>query len=60
MMYFEPPQLAYWDSTKNNWRLDALTDSQYNEGISIKHSSNKQFFNKEHQPVYKKYFFTPR
>ena len=32
MMYFEPPQLAYWDSTKNNWRLDALTDSQYNEG----------------------------
>ncbi|XP_073245123.1 dynein axonemal intermediate chain 7-like [Porites lutea] len=31
VMYFEPPQLAYWDSTKNNWRLDALTDSQYNE-----------------------------
>lgn len=31
VMYFEPPQLAYWDSAKNNWRLDAFTDSQYNE-----------------------------
>ena len=34
-MYFEPPQLAYWDSAKNNWRLDAFTDSQYNEGILL-------------------------
>ncbi|XP_068762398.1 dynein axonemal intermediate chain 7-like [Montipora capricornis] len=31
VMYFEPPQLAYWDSAKNNWRLDAFTDSQYDE-----------------------------
>ena len=35
VMYFEPPQLAYWDSAKNNWRLDAFTDSQYNEGTCI-------------------------
>lgn len=32
-MYFEQPQLALWDSTKNNWRLDAFADSQYNEGL---------------------------
>lgn len=31
VMYFEPPQLAYWDAAKNNWRLDAFTDSQYSE-----------------------------
>lgn len=31
-MYFEPPQLAYWDAAKHNWRLDAFADSQYNEG----------------------------
>lgn len=31
-MYFEQPQLAQWDSVKNNWKLDAFTDSQYNEG----------------------------
>lgn len=30
-MYFEQPQLALWDSIKNNWRLDAFEDSQYNE-----------------------------
>ena len=31
-MYFEQPQLAQWDSAKNNWRLDTFTDTQYNEG----------------------------
>ncbi|KAJ7373528.1 Protein casc1 [Desmophyllum pertusum] len=31
VMYFEQPQLAQWDSAKNYWRLDAFTDSQYNE-----------------------------
>ncbi|KAL9955781.1 hypothetical protein ACROYT_G037160 [Oculina patagonica] len=31
VMYFEQPQLAQWDSLKNNWKLDAFTDSQYNE-----------------------------
>lgn len=51
-MYFEPPQLAYWDAAKNNWRLDAFTDSQYSEGkshwsqASFKRSANymKSFF----------------
>ena len=32
-MYFEQPQLAQWDSAKNNWRLDTFTDTQYSEGI---------------------------
>ena len=32
VMYFEQPQLAQWDSAKNNWRLDTFTDTQYNEG----------------------------
>lgn len=31
VMYFEQPQLAQWDSAKNNWRLDTFTDTQYNE-----------------------------
>lgn len=31
-MYFEQPQLAQWDSAKNNWRLDTFTDTQYNAG----------------------------
>ena len=39
VIYFEPPQLAHWDATKNNWRLDAFTDSQYNEGtVGQRHS----------------------
>ena len=33
-MYFESPQLAYWDAEKHNWKLDAFTDSQYDEGTS--------------------------
>ncbi|XP_029189944.2 dynein axonemal intermediate chain 7 homolog isoform X2 [Acropora millepora] len=31
VMYFESPQLAYWDAEKHNWKLDAFTDSQYDE-----------------------------
>jgi len=34
VMYFESPQLAYWDAEKHNWKLDAFTDSQYDEGTS--------------------------
>ncbi|XP_015750438.1 PREDICTED: axonemal 84 kDa protein-like [Acropora digitifera] len=42
VMYFESPQLAYWDAEKHNWKLDAFTDSQYDEekrSIQFKMSS---------------------
>ena len=46
VMYFEPPQLAYWDAAKKNWRLDAFADSQYSEGKvhGHGHSWSRAFF----------------
>ena len=33
VMYFEQPQLAQWDDAKNVWKMDALTEPQFNEGV---------------------------
>ena len=32
VMYFEQPQLARWEATKNQWRVDGLDEFQFDEG----------------------------
>ena len=29
--YFEQPQVARWEASKNHWRLDGLSDIQFND-----------------------------
>jgi hypothetical protein len=43
--YFEQPQVARWEPSKNHWRLDGLSDIQFNDrkscSLVVRHGLEK-------------------